>query len=160
MKKIKAKSSKKKSQLSISKKIKFTKPRKGLTNLRENSLVFRKTRPILGNYAVQASEAGFLTKNQLEAVRIYFKKFIKKVRDSRVFVLVKPTRIVTKRSQSTRMGRGKGSPKTQIALISKGQLIYEIFCTAVKPILLAFDKAQDKLSVKTKLVKTRFKINY
>lgn len=151
MKKTTAKS-KKKNQLQISKKIKFLKARKSLSNI-DNVLKFRKTRVCYGNFAIQAKKSGIMARNQLEAVRIYLKKSVKRVANSKIYVLVKPTRLVTKRSQETRMGRGKGSIKAQIALVCRGQLIYEIVCSESKPVNEAFEKIKTKLSVPVSLVK-------
>jgi ribosomal protein L16 len=153
LKKNKKTSGKRKLLLNISKKLKFTKPRKSLTNVNFNIIRFKRTRVMLGQYAVQATKAGILTRNQLESVRIYFKKSIKHLSGSRIFVLVKPDRIVTKRSQETRMGKGKGSPKTQVALVTKGQILYEIICKLYKPVIEAFNKSNTKLPVSVKLIK-------
>lgn len=139
--------------LRISNKIKFRKPSKSLSNKPQIQPEFKKTVPQLARFAIQASKSGFLTRNQLEAGRIVLKRRSKKF-NGKVFVLIKPDRIVTKRALETRMGRGKGAPINQIALINKGQLLYEVGGPPLEKMKLIFQKMRQKISVPTVLIIT------
>jgi len=150
---------KKKQQLAISNKVKFRKPSKSLSNAPEGHLTFKKTQPNFGRYLIQAAEGGLITKGQLEAVRVVIRRRLKVIK-GKVWVLLKPDRIVTKRALETRMGRGKGAPNRQIALIAKGQLLYEIFGPRAYVMSKVFKKAREKLSVVTTLIDTVSKIKF
>jgi large subunit ribosomal protein L16 len=143
---------KKKKGLFLSSKVKFRKSRKGLTYLHHPGTLFKNS--VLQQYrcAVKASEEGVLTRGQIEAARVYLRRPLKKLGFSRFWVRVFPDRIITKRSQGTRMGRGKGAPFSQICLVKKGQILFEF--DAPRPALFSkfFFKAASKLSVRTQLV--------
>lgn len=143
----------KKGGLKISNKIKFRKPSKSLSNKPTNHLEFKRTVPSLAPYAVQAAKAGLLTRRQLETGRIILKRRVKNF-NGRVVVLIQPDRIVTKRALETRMGRGKGAPNKQVALISKGQLLYAIEGPPKVIIEQVFKKMQPKITVPTVLIST------
>lgn len=143
---------KKKSNLIISQKLKYRRPRKGLSNVLLNYFSFKQTVPQFSTFAVQAAKAGSMTRNQLEAVRVGFRRPIKKLPGSSVWVLLKPDRIVTKRAQETRMGRGKGSPFKQIVLIHKGQLLFEMKGPSLLKMRLIFEKVHKKIPVPTSLI--------
>jgi large subunit ribosomal protein L16 len=136
--------------LSISAKVKYRKPSKSLSNKPSNKLVFGSTVPTLARYSIQAAKPGLLTKNQLEAGRIVLKRRVKGFRGN-VWVLVKPTRIVTKRALETRMGRGKGAPHIQLAPVAAGQLLYEVEGPPISTMRLVFAKLRPKISVPTVL---------
>lgn len=150
---------KKKGQLSISNKVKFRKPSKSLSNKPTTHLTFKKTKPLFGRYVIQAVESGLITKNQLEAVRIVLRRRLKLLR-GRLWLPVRPDRIVTKRSLETRMGRGKGGPNTQIALITCGQYLFELTGPRLYLMRELMSKIREKLSVKVELIDTNTQIHY
>src|SRR5271154_6872888 len=115
----------KKKNLQLSSKFWFKKPSKSLSNLVLGFSSFKNTRLLYGTFGIQANKAGFMEKGQIESIRIMLKRPIKKFLNSKVWVLIKPNRIVTKRANETRMGKGKGAPFKQVALVSKGQVIFE-----------------------------------
>lgn len=143
----------KKNILKLSNKIKFRKPSKALSNRPTDHINFKKTVPSLTAFAVQAAKNGLLSRRQLEAGRIILKRRVKNYQ-GRVVVLIQPDRIVTKRALETRMGRGKGAVHNQIALISKGQLLYAFEGPPLGKIQLAFKKLQPKIAIPTVLVTT------
>jgi large subunit ribosomal protein L16 len=142
---------KKKNILRISNKIKFRKPSKALSNKPTVCIEFRKTQPTIARYSIQAAKNGLLTRNQLEAGRIVLKRCAK-LYNGKVVVLFKPDRIVTKRALETRMGRGKGAPNKQVALLSRGQLIYEVDGPPFERMQQLFAKVRQKISVPTALI--------
>ena len=67
-------------------------------------------------------------------------------------MLVKVDKIITKRSAETRMGKGKGAPSFQVALIEKGQLLYEVQGPTAFKMNTVFQKTFKKLPVPTMLI--------
>jgi len=143
---------KKNKLLNISQKLKFKKPSKHLSNIVYSKLSFKSTIGSFGSYAIQANKSGFMTRGQIEAVRIAFRRPIKRLRNAKVWVLVVVDKIVTKRSAETRMGKGKGAPNSQIALIEKGQLLYEIQGPVFSKMVDIFEKTRKKLPVPVTLI--------
>jgi len=136
--------SKKKHSLVISSKLKFKKPSKHLSNINYIQPIFKQTVPQFGKFLIQAAKSGVVSKYQLEAVRVSLRRPIKTIKGSRVWVCLKPDRLVTKRSAETRMGRGKGSVHSQIALISKGQILFEIIGPTAVLMNSIYEKAKKK----------------
>src|SRR4030042_1011896 len=86
------------------KKVKYRKQQKGRrrgTASRGSSLNF-------GDYALQASECGWLTTRQIEAARIALTRHIN--RGGKIWIRIFPDKPVTKKPAETRMGKGKGAP--------------------------------------------------
>jgi len=147
--------SKKKKLINFPAKLKFKKPSKHLSNIVCSKLSFKNTLGVFGRYAIQATKSGVMTQNQIEAVRIALRRPIKHIKNAKVWTLVKVDRIITKRSAETRMGKGKGAPLFQVALIEKGQLLYEISGPVFFKMNLVFQKAYKKLPVTAALVDFR-----
>jgi large subunit ribosomal protein L16 len=143
---------KKNKLISFPSKLKYKKPSKHLSNVVCSKITFKSTVGVFGRYVVQASKSGFMTRGQIEAVRVALRRPIKHVKNAKVWVLIKVDRIITKRSPETRMGKGKGAPSFQIVLIEKGQLLYEIFGPTFFKINRVFLKAFKKLPVPSVLV--------
>jgi len=142
----------KKKNLQISSKISFKKPSKSLSNLVYGALSFRNTRLLFGNFGIQADKAGFMERGQIEAARIMLKRPIKKLKNAKVWVLIKPNRIVTKRANETRMGKGKGAPFKQVALISKGQIVFEFIGPTLIFAKKIFKNAKNKFAFPVSLI--------
>jgi len=138
--------------LNISNKVKFRKPSKKTTNVVINQLTFKSTKSNKADYLVQSASNGMLTAGQIEAMRVALRRPIKHIKKSRVIPLHKPRLIVTKRSSETRMGRGKGSPAAQIALVQKGQILYEIYGPGAIRAFNVFSRCIKKLPVRLKLI--------
>jgi large subunit ribosomal protein L16 len=65
--------------------------------------------PTQANIVLVAAQSGFLTNFQIEALRRYLRKFIK--RQGRIFLPVFPLTPITKKPNEIRLGRGKGQPR-------------------------------------------------
>jgi len=110
------------------------------------------TQPRFGQFVVQASKSCFVTRNQLEAVRISLRRPIKTIKTSKVWVSMNPNIIITKRAAETRMGRGKGAPFKQIFLVTKGQILFEISGPSIYKMKDVFKKASKKLPIPVNLL--------
>jgi len=133
-------------------KLKFKKPSKHLSNVRYGNILFKSTVPKFGRFALQAKQSGTMTRGQIEAMRISLRRPIKHIKKAKVWVLIKADKIITKRSAETRMGKGKGAPTSQLALIEKGQLLYEIQGPTLFKMKTIFLKTYKKLSIQSALV--------
>lgn len=77
-----------------------------------------------GDYALQALESAWITNRQIEAARIAITRKIK--RSGKVWINIFPDKPVTKKAAETRMGGGKGSPESWVAVVKKGRILFEL----------------------------------
>jgi len=103
-----------------------------------------------GDYALKAVESGKLTAQQIEAARIAINRKIK--RGGQVWIRVFPDKPVTKKPAETRMGKGKGSPESWVAITKPGKIIYELAGVEEELAVQALTLAGAKLPFKTKVI--------
>ena len=103
-----------------------------------------------GEFGLQATEAGWITSNQIEAARIAMTRFIK--RGGKVWIKIFPDKPITKKPAETRMGSGKGSTEYWVAVIKPGRIMFEMAGIPEDIAKEAFRLAAHKLPVKTKFV--------
>ena len=77
-----------------------------------------------GDFALQALESCWMTNNQIEAARIAMTRKIK--RGGKVWINIFPHKPVTKKPAETRMGSGKGSPESYVAVVKPGRVMFEM----------------------------------
>lgn len=77
-----------------------------------------------GEYGIQALAGGWMTANQIEAVRVAVTRHIK--RKGKIWIRVFPHKPVSKKPAETRMGKGKGNPEFWVAVVKPGQILYEM----------------------------------
>ena len=104
-----------------------------------------------GEYGLQASEAAWITTNQIEAARIAMTRHIK--RGGQVWIKIFPDKPVTKKPAETRMGKGKGAPEYWVAVVKPGRVLFEIAGVPEELAREAMRLAANKLPIKTKFVK-------
>ena len=71
----------------------------------KNDLNFNK----YGNIALVAKQSGKITNYQLEAIRRFLRRFLKK--KAQIFFRIFPNTPITKKPNDVRLGRGKGNVK-------------------------------------------------
>ena len=103
-----------------------------------------------GDYAIQATEPGWVKSNQIEAARIAMTRYIK--RGGKVWIKIFPDKPVTKKPAETRMGSGKGSPEYWVAVVKPGRVMFELSGVDEATAREAMRLAQHKLPVKTKFI--------
>jgi len=106
---------------------------------------------VSGQYGLQCLHFGKLTFKQIEACRRTIRRGLKKL--GFLFIKVFTGIPITKKPIATRMGKGKGSISTWIAIIKKGQILFEISGISF---LIARDilkKCSNQLPFKTKMIK-------
>ena len=102
-----------------------------------------------GEFGLKTLENGFISSNQIEAVRMAISKSIK--RRGKVWVRIFPDLPVTKKPTS-RMGGGKNPIDKWVTGVKKGKIMFELGGVTEKMALEAFRIASKKLPVKVKLV--------
>ena len=103
-----------------------------------------------GEYGLQALEPVWMTNRQIEAARIAMTRHIK--RGGKVWIRIFPDKPVTKKPAETRMGKGKGSPESWVAVVKPGRVMFELEGIDRKTAERAMGLAAAKLGVKSKFV--------
>ena len=129
------------------KKTKFRKVHRG----RRRGFASGQTAVQYGDYGLKALDAGWITNRQIEAARIAMTRKIK--RGGKVWINLFPDKPVTKKPAETRMGKGKGSPESWVAVVKPGRVMFELSGVPEPLAKEALRLAGNKLSVKTKIVK-------
>ena len=104
-----------------------------------------------GEFGLQATEAGWIKANQIEAARVAMTRYIK--RGGKVWIKVFPDKPVTTKPLGTRMGKGKGAPEYWVAVVKPGRVMFEIAGVSEEVAREALRLAGHKLPVQTKFVK-------
>ena len=104
-----------------------------------------------GEYGLQATTAGWIKSNQIEAARVAMTRYIK--RGGKVWIKVFPDKPVTKKPAETRMGKGKGAPEYWVAVVKPGRVMFEISGVSEEIAREALRLAGHKLPVQTKFIK-------
>ncbi len=128
------------------KKTKFRKAHTG----RMRGKAIRGSKIAFGDYALLATECGWLSARQIEAARIATNRHIK--RQGKLYIRVFPDKPITKKPAETRMGKGKGSPEYWVSVVKPGTIIYELEGIPMEVAQEAFRLAGHKLPIKTKFI--------
>ena len=104
-----------------------------------------------GEYGLQATEATWMTANQIEAARRAMTRYIK--RGGQIWINVFPDKPVSKKPAEVRMGSGKGAPEYWVAVIKPGRVLFEMSGVSEEVAREAMRLAAQKLPVKTKFIK-------
>ncbi len=103
-----------------------------------------------GQFGLKAMEPAWITNRQIEAARIAITRRIK--RGGKVWINVFPHLPVTKKPAETRMGSGKGSPETWVAVVKPGKIMFELSGVPEPLAKEAMRLAAMKLPIKCKFV--------
>ena len=104
-----------------------------------------------GDYGIQALEPGWITNRQIEAARIAMVHHMR--RGGKVWIRIFPDKVLTEKPAETRMGKGKGSPTGNwVAVVKPGRILFELRGVASDMARESIALAQQKLSIKTRLV--------
>ncbi|ERI95358.1 ribosomal protein L16 [Clostridiales bacterium oral taxon 876 str. F0540] len=106
-----------------------------------------------GDYAIQATEPGWITSNQIESARIAINRHVK--RGGKLWIKIFPDKPVTEKPAETRMGSGKGSPEFWVAVVKPGRVLFELSGVPEEVAREAMRLASHKLPVATKFVTRR-----
>lgn len=106
-----------------------------------------------GDFAIQATEPGWITSNQIESARIAINRHVK--RGGKLWIKIFPDKPVTEKPAETRMGSGKGSPEFWVAVVKPGRVLFELSGVSEDVAREAMRLASHKLPVSTKFVTRR-----
>ena len=134
------------------KRSKYRKMQKG----RNRGKATRGTKVTDGEYGLQATEAGWITSNQIEAARVAMTRFIK--RGGKVWIKVFPDKPITKKPAETRMGKGKGAPEYWVAVVKPGRVMFEKAGVPEETAREALRLAMHKLPVTAKFVSKEIEV--
>lgn len=129
------------------KKIKYRKMQKG----RMCGKAYRGSDVSFGEFALKATEPGWITSRQIEAARVAITRQAKK--GCKLWIRIFPDKPITRKPAETRMGKGKGNPEFWVAVVKPGKVIYEVSGINEETAKKAFWLASQKLPVATKFVK-------
>ena len=104
-----------------------------------------------GEYGLQATTAGWIKSNQIEAARVAMTRYMR--RDGKVWIKLFPDKPITRKPAGTRMGKGKGAPEYWVAVVKPGRVMFEISGVPEEVAREALRLAAQKLPVQTKFVK-------
>jgi large subunit ribosomal protein L16 len=103
-----------------------------------------------GDFGLQAIECGWLSSRQIEAARRAMTRYVK--RGGKIWIRVFTDKPLTRKPAETRMGKGKGSPDSWVAVVRPGLMLYEMQGVEEEVAREAFRLAAHKLPMKTKFV--------
>jgi large subunit ribosomal protein L16 len=103
-----------------------------------------------GDFGLQALECGWLSSRQIEAARRAMTRYVK--RGGKIWIRVFPDKPLTRKPAETRMGSGKGSPDSWVAVVRPGLILYEMQGVEESVAREALRLAAHKLPMKTKFV--------
>jgi len=104
----------------------------------------------MGEFGLQATEAGWIDGRQIEAARVAMTRHAR--RGGKVWIRIFPDKPVTEKPTETRMGKGKGSPAYWVAVVKPGRILFEMAGVDKETATEAMRLAAHKLSVATKFV--------
>jgi large subunit ribosomal protein L16 len=126
--------------------VKFRKQQKG--NLKGKAT--RGSAVSFGDYALIATEPGWLTARQIEAARIAMTRKIK--RGGRIWIRVFPDKPFTKKPAETRQGHGKGNVEGWVSVVLPGRVLYEMEGVDLQTANEALALAASKLPIGTRFI--------
>ncbi len=103
-----------------------------------------------GEFGLKALEPAWITNRQIEAARIAMNRRIR--RGGKIWINIFPHLPVTKKPAETRMGSGKGSPETWVAVVKPGRIMFEMSGVGEPLAREAMRLAAMKLPIRCKFV--------
>ena len=106
-----------------------------------------------GEWGLQATEGGWISDKQIEAARVCMARYTR--RGGKVWIRIFPQLCKTKRPIGLRMGSGKGSPDSWVAVVKEGRVMFEIGGVDEAAARKALSLASYKLPVGCKIVERK-----
>ena len=103
-----------------------------------------------GSFGIKTLESAWITARQIEAARQAMTRYLK--REGKVWIRIFPDKIVTRKPNEVRMGKGKGNPEFFVAPVTPGRILFEVDDVPLEAAREALRLAAQKLPVKTKFV--------
>lgn len=106
-----------------------------------------------GDFALQSTEAAWITARQIEAGRVAATHFLH--REGRVHIRVFPAKPVSGKPLEVRMGKGKGEVANWVAVVKPGTILYEIGGVEEDTARSALRRVANKMPVRCRFVARR-----
>ena len=103
-----------------------------------------------GEFGLQALSGNYITARQIEAARIVLARYTK--RSGQIWIRIFPQMAKTKKPAEVRMGSGKGSPESWVAVVKQNRVMFEIGGVPETVAREALRLASYKLPIKTKII--------
>lgn len=103
-----------------------------------------------GEFGLQALSGNYITARQIEAARIVLARYTK--RSGQIWIRIFPQMAKTKKPAEVRMGSGKGSPESWVAVVKQNRVMFEIGGVPESVAREALRLASYKLPIKTKII--------
>lgn len=110
----------------------------------------RGNRLSFGIFGLKAMENGWISARQIESARRAMAHYTQ--RGGRIWIRIFPDKPVTKHPAESRMGSGKGDVEGYVAVIKRGQLIFEMGAVTENIAKEALRLASHKLPIDTKFI--------
>ncbi len=128
------------------KRVKHRKTHKG----RMRGMAHRGSKVSFGEFGLQAMEPTWITNRQIESARVAMTRHIK--RGGKVWIRIFPDKPITQKPAETRMGKGKGSPESWVAVVKPGRIMFELEGVPEDVAQRAMQLAAAKLPIKCRFV--------
>jgi large subunit ribosomal protein L16 len=103
-----------------------------------------------GEFGLQALSGNYITARQIESARIVLARYTK--RSGQIWIRIFPQMAKTKKPAEVRMGSGKGSPESWVAVVKQNRVMFEIGGVPEQTAREALRLASYKLPIKTKII--------
>lgn len=130
----------------LPKRVKHRKQHRG----RRKGIATRGATIAFGQFALQATEACWMTNRQIEAARRAMTRHVK--RGGQIWIRIFPDKPITKKPAEVRMGSGKGNPEGWVAVIKPGRVLFEMAGVTEEVAKEAMSLAASKLPVRTRFI--------
>ena len=107
------------------------------------------TELLQGEFGLQATEPGWITSRQIEAVRRAIVRQMR--RRGRYWIRIFPDKPVTAKPAETRMGKGKGAVDHWVAVVKPGRIMFEVSGVPEQVAREALRRGGYKLPIKTQI---------
>jgi large subunit ribosomal protein L16 len=104
-----------------------------------------------GEFALVATEPGWIKSRQIEAARVAMTRYIK--RGGQVWIDIFPHKPITQKPAETRMGSGKGNVEYWVAVVKPDRVLFEMAGIPEDQAREALRLASTKLPIKCKFIK-------
>lgn len=103
-----------------------------------------------GDYGLQVLDRGWVSAQQIEAVRVTVNRYLK--RRGKLWIRVFPDKPFSQKPLEVRMGKGKGNPEGWVAVVKPGNLIVELSGCGETMAREAFARAAQKLPYRCRFI--------
>ena len=133
------------------KRIKHRKVQRG----RITGFATRGNRVVFGEYALQATQGGWIPAKTIEAGRIAAQQYLRG--ECKLFIRIFPNKPITSIPLETRMGKGKGEPEYWAASVHPGTVLYEVGGTTEDAARLCLARLAHKMPIRVRMIRRRLK---